>query len=105
LFNFFGMHKRSVEILLLIKAKEHHKFVQYFTSAYMPDGSMISNKVLLVHHVARGSAQSGVHLGLGRGPGQSVVSRIVMSCADIMKEYLKKTGDAAGKELVVFCKN
>ncbi|KAH8649226.1 hypothetical protein BX600DRAFT_484115 [Xylariales sp. PMI_506] len=104
LFNYFGMHKRSIEILRLIKAKENHKFVQYFTAEYMPDESMISNLVILVHHVARGSGLAGGQMNLA-GRGQSVVSRIVMSCAEVMRDYLKKNGDAACKELRVFCKN
>ena len=29
LFNYFGMHKRCLELLRQIRAKEHHKFVQY----------------------------------------------------------------------------
>ncbi|KAH8589620.1 hypothetical protein B0O99DRAFT_636567 [Bisporella sp. PMI_857] len=104
LFNYFGMHKRSIEILRLIKAKEHHKFVQYFTPHYMPNDSMISNLVILVHHVARGSAQAGGLIGLGTD-GKMVVSRIVVSCGDVMEDYLKKNGDAACKELRIFCKN
>lgn len=104
LFNYFGMHKRSIELLRLIRRKEHQKFVQYFTSAYMPDESYISNIVLLIHHVARGSAQSARELGLASG-GAGVESRIVMSAGDVMREYLKKNGDVACKELRVFCKN
>ncbi|KAI9036168.1 uncharacterized protein KD926_002198 [Aspergillus affinis] len=104
LYNYFGMHKRSVELLRLIKAKEHHKFVQYFTKEYMPDESFISNIVILIHHVARGSAQNARQMGFGSG-GTSLVSRIVMSAGDVMREYLKKNGDVACKELRVFCKN
>ncbi|KAJ5777259.1 hypothetical protein N7520_000505 [Penicillium odoratum] len=100
LFNYFGMHKRSIELLRLIKAKEHHKFVQYFTPAYMPDDSMISNIVILVHHVARGSAESARQMGI---PSQ--FSRIVNSCGEVMQQYLQKNGDTGCKELLVFCKN
>ncbi|KAJ5176870.1 uncharacterized protein N7482_002747 [Penicillium canariense] len=107
LFNYFGMHKRSIELLRLIKAKEHHKFVQYFTAAYMPDESFISNIVILIHHVARGSAESSRELGMSSivSNGSQIVSRIVMSCGDVMKEYLQRNGDVACKELRVFCKN
>ncbi|CAJ2511208.1 Uu.00g068330.m01.CDS01 [Anthostomella pinea] len=105
LFNYFGMHKRAVELLRLIRDKEHHKFSQYFTAGYMPDESMISNIVILVHHVARGSAMSGQQLGLASGRGSQVVSRIVVSCRDVMSAYLKKNGDAACRELRTFCKN
>ncbi|PWY91650.1 hypothetical protein BO94DRAFT_555459 [Aspergillus sclerotioniger CBS 115572] len=104
LYNYFGMHKRSIELLRLIRDKEHHKFVQYFTSAYMPDDSFISNIVLLMHHVAQGSAQNAVDMGHA-SRGAEVVSRIVMSAGDVMREYLKKNGDVACKELRVFCKN
>ncbi|KJK68751.1 Major Facilitator Superfamily protein [Aspergillus parasiticus SU-1] len=41
LFNYFGMHKRAIELLRLIKAKEHHKFVQYCTAEYVRDESLI----------------------------------------------------------------
>ncbi|PYI02612.1 hypothetical protein BO78DRAFT_463849 [Aspergillus sclerotiicarbonarius CBS 121057] len=104
LFNYFGLHKRSIELLRLIRDKEHARFVQYFTAAYMPDDSFISNIVLLIHHVARGSAQNARATGLASG-GTEVVSRIVMSAGDVMREYLKKNGDVACKELRVFCKN
>ncbi|GLA93277.1 hypothetical protein AtubIFM57143_010626 [Aspergillus tubingensis] len=104
LYNYFGMHKRSIELLRLIREKEHHKFVQYFTAGYMPDESFISNIVLLVHHVARGLAQNARSMGLGSGDVE-LVSRIVMSSGDVMREYLKKNGDVACKELRVFCKN
>lgn len=105
MFNYFGMHQRSIEMLRRIRDKEHHKFVQYFTAGYMPDESMISNLVILIHHVARGSAASSQVLGIGRGPDTSVVSRIVMSCGDVMRGYLKTKGDVACRELRTFCKN
>ncbi|KAE8150660.1 hypothetical protein BDV25DRAFT_154053 [Aspergillus avenaceus] len=107
LFNYFGMHKRSVELLRLIKAKEHHKFVQYFTEGYMPDDSMISNIVILIHHVARGSAAESRALGIApkASSGSEVISRIVMSCGDVMKEYLQRNGDVACKELRAFSRN
>jgi hypothetical protein len=104
MYNYFGMHKRSVELLRLIRDKEHQKFVQYFTSAYMPDESFISNIVILIHHVAQGSAQGARAMGLASG-GVEVMSRIVTSAGDVMREYLKKNGDVACKELRVFCKN
>ncbi|KAL4861952.1 hypothetical protein BDV12DRAFT_56795 [Aspergillus spectabilis] len=104
LYNYFGMHKRSVELLRLIRDKEHHKFVQYFTSAYMPDETFISNIVILIHHVAQGSAQNARALGLA-SDGVEIVSRIVTSAGDVMREYLAKNGDLACKELRVFCKN
>lgn len=37
--------------------------------------------------------------------GAKVGSRIVKSAGDVMREYLKKNGDVAYKELRVFCKN
>jgi hypothetical protein len=104
LFNYFAMHRRSIEILRLIKKKEHHKFVQYFTEGYMPDDSFISNLVILVHHVARGSAANGQQLGLTDRDTQ-VVSRMVMSCGDVMREYLAKHGDDVSRELRAFCRN
>ncbi|KAL5363557.1 hypothetical protein BJX96DRAFT_187077 [Aspergillus floccosus] len=105
LFNYFGMHKRCIELLRLIKAKEHHKFVQYFTAGYMPDESFISNLVLLIHHVARGSAEASRAMGFAPRNGGEICSLIVMSCGEIMKEYLQRNGDVACKELRVFCKN
>ncbi|KAJ5326011.1 hypothetical protein MYU51_000845 [Penicillium brevicompactum] len=103
-YNYFGMHKRSIELLRLIRDKEHQKFVQYFTSAYMPDESFISNIVFLIHHVAEGSAQNARAMGLAsRGAG--IASRIVASAGDVMRKYLEKNGDVACKELRVFCKN
>ncbi|PWY75760.1 hypothetical protein BO83DRAFT_463447 [Aspergillus eucalypticola CBS 122712] len=92
LYNYFGMHKRSVELQRLIREKEHHRF------------SFISNIVLLIHHVARGSAQNVRSMGLGSGDVE-LVSRIVISSGDVTREYLKKNGDVACKESRVFCKN
>lgn len=108
MFNYFGMHERCIEVLRRIRAKEDHKFAQYFTQGYMPDESMIANLVILVHHVARGSAASSQALGLvrpGGGGGTEAVSRIVMSCGDVMREYLRTKGDVACRELRAFCKN
>ncbi|KAL3494404.1 hypothetical protein BJX62DRAFT_223195 [Aspergillus germanicus] len=66
LYNYFGMHKRAVELLRLIRDKEHHKFVQ---------------------------------------GGNEICSRIVLSAADVMRDYLARNGAVACKELRVFCKN
>lgn len=104
LFNYFGMHKRSMELLRLIKRKEHHKFVQYFSEKYMPDDSMIQNLVILIHHVAQGSAREAQQMGLVKAD-QQMTSRIVVSCAEVMKAYLEKNGEVAIKELRTFCKN
>jgi hypothetical protein len=105
LYNYFGMHKRAVELLRLIRDKEHHKFVQYFSAGYMPDDSFISNIVILIHHVARGSAQNARAMGLGSRGGDEICSRIVVSAADVMRDYLVRNGAVACKELRVFCKN
>ncbi|KAL4982461.1 hypothetical protein BDW68DRAFT_57779 [Aspergillus falconensis] len=104
LYNYFGMHKRSVELLRLIRDKEHEKFVQYFSPSYMPDETFISNIVILIHHVAQGSAQNARAMGLASG-GDKVGSRIITSAGDVMREYLEKNGGLACKELRVFCKN
>lgn len=102
--NYFGMHKRSIEMLRLIKVKEHRKFIQYFTEEYMPDDTMIVNLVILVHHVARGSALGARQLGIASA-NQQTGSRIVGSCGEVMQKYPEKNGDIACKELRVFCKN
>lgn len=104
LFNYFGMHKRCMELLRLIKAKEHHKFVQYFTESYMPDDSLIGNIVLLIHHIARSSAVALRQRGMDRS-GTPSYSRMIKSCGEVMQQYLLKNGDIACKELRVFCKN
>lgn len=104
-FNYFAMHRRSIELLRLIREKEHHKLCQYFAPQYMPDESMIANLVILVHHVARGSAQAGSAMGLAGSGGSEVVSRIIGSCGDVMRAYLEKNGDAGSKEVRAFCKN
>ncbi|RMD42306.1 hypothetical protein DV735_g2834, partial [Chaetothyriales sp. CBS 134920] len=103
LFNYFAMHRRSIEILRQIKAKEHHKFVQYFTEGYMPDETMISNLVLLIHHVARGSVANGQQLGLSKSA--QITSRMVVSCGDVLREYVAKHGDETIRELRAFCRN
>lgn len=104
MYNYFGMHKRSLELLRLIRDKEHHQFVQYFTSRYMPDDSFLPIIVVLIHRVASGSAQGARAMGLSSGKAD-VASRIVNSAGDVMREYLKKNGDVACKELRVFCRN
>lgn len=101
-FNYFGMHKRAVEILRGIRDKEHEKFVQYFTEGYMPDDSYISNIVLLVLHVARGGARDRTKLGLAI---PQAVSRMVLSCCEVMKEYLRENGNIGCKEMRKLCKN
>ncbi|TKX20292.1 hypothetical protein C1H76_7545 [Elsinoe australis] len=103
LFNYFGMHRRSLEVLRLIRTKEHAKFVQYFTEGYLPDDTFLGSLVMLIHHVARGSAEANSRLGLVAG--EQATSRIVLSCGEVMKAYLEKNGDVACKELRVFCRN
>ncbi|KAB8200988.1 hypothetical protein BDV34DRAFT_216651 [Aspergillus parasiticus] len=89
LFNYFGMHKRAIELLRLIKAKEHHKFVQYCTAEYVRSAE--NSRALGISPTIRNGTQ--------------LFSRIVMSCGDLMKEYLQRNGDMACKELRVFSKN
>lgn len=107
MFDYFGMHKRSMELFRLIKAKEHHKFVQYFTERYMPSDAFLPNLTILIHHVARGSAESGKAMGLGSTSGRDTfqVSRMVTSCGEVMESYLKNNGDATIKYLKLFAKN
>ncbi|CAI6330531.1 unnamed protein product [Periconia digitata] len=105
-FNYFAMHRRSVELLRLIRDKEHHKFVQYFTEAYLPDESFVTNIVIYILHVARGSAKAGNDLGLANvAQGSKVASRMVGSCGEVMKTYLEKNGSLMLKELKLFCRN
>lgn len=104
-YNYFGMHKRCIEILRLIKAKEDHKFRQYFDADYMPDDTMISNLVFLVLTVAQGSGIASQQLGFGSRGGSQISSRIVVSCEEVMAEYLRANGDKACKELKAFCRN
>lgn len=104
-FNYLAMHRRSIELLRLIREKEHHKFVQYFTDRYLPDESFISNIVILILHVARGSAMASQELGFAKSTGGMTGSRIVVSCAGVMRGYLEKNGESILKELRTFCKN
>ena len=69
----------------------------------MPDESFISN-IVLIHYVARGSAQIAREMGLAFDEAE-VVSRIVISAGDVMQDYLKKNEDMACRELKVFCRN
>ena len=100
------MHKRSVEILRLIQAKEHDKFVQYFSDRYMPNDTLISSLVMLVLHVARGSHREATHIGL-KTKDTELGSRMVLSCSEIMSEYLGKNGngESVTKALRIFCRN
>ena len=70
----------------------------------MLDESFISNIVILIHHVAEGSAKEARAMGIAPR-GAELGSRIVTSAGDVIREYLKKNGDVACKELRVFCKN
>jgi hypothetical protein len=103
-FNYFGMHKCCIDILRLIKAKEHHRFVQYFTTGYMPDETLISNVVILVHHVALQSSRAGQMMGVVPD-GALQQSRMVIGCGEVMKECLAKNGDVACNAIKLFCKN
>ena len=81
-YNYFGMHKRGVEILRRIQKKEDHKLRQYFGPEYMSDVTMISDLVIMVLEVARGSGAASQQLGLSQAAGGSsnVGSRILTSC-------------------------
>ena len=104
-FNYFAMHKRCIDMLRLIQAKEDHKFRQYFGPGYMPDDTFISNLVLLVLTVAQRSRVESQQMGIGAPEGGAMTSRIVVSCAEVMREYLRDNGDKVCKELKTFCKN
>lgn len=104
-FNYFGMHKRCIEILRLIEEKEKHKFVQYFGNDYMPDDTLIANLVMLILTVAERSKIASQMFAQPRTSGTTYLSRMVVSCEDVMVEYLKKNGDKACKEVKAFCKN
>jgi hypothetical protein len=103
-FDYFGMHKRSIDILRRIRTKEDHMFRRYFTDGYMPDETLISNLVIQVLTVAQGSAATSAQLGIGGG-GSVVASRIIVSCGQVMEEYLRGNGDKAVKDLRKFCVN
>jgi hypothetical protein len=104
-FNYFGMHKRCIEIFRLIQKKEHHKFVQYFSERYMPNDTLIANLVILIMEVAAGSSKATQHLGISLGSGASTASRMVVSCEEVLEVYLRSNGDKACKEIQAFCKN
>ena len=74
-------------------------------SSDLPDETMLSNLVILIHHVARGSAQGALQMGMAAKNDSSVLSRMVMSCGDMMKTYLAKKGSVVTKEMRIFCKN
>ena len=71
----------------------------------MPDDTLISNLVLLVLTVAQRSGVATQQLGIRPSEDGPIASRIVVSCAQVMKEYLRDNGDKACKELKTFCKN
>ncbi|KAJ5720654.1 uncharacterized protein N7483_008588 [Penicillium malachiteum] len=111
LFNYFGMHQRCIEILRLIQGKEHQEFLRHFDSpsSYMHfcDGPSISSIALLVLQIAEATDES---LKLLRfvppvSSDSYFACRLVISCGEVMKEYLQRNGDVACKELRVFCKN
>ncbi|KAJ5702019.1 hypothetical protein N7488_009567 [Penicillium malachiteum] len=111
LFNYLGMHQRCIEILRLIQAKENQEFLQCFDSeeSYLQrcDGASIQNIALLVLQIARGIDESLKSLKCPHLVESDINSayRLVMSCGEVMKEYLDRKGDVACKELRVFCKN
>lgn len=105
MFNYFGMHRRSVEILRLICLKEHDKFVANFGSQYMPNECWIPSLVILIHRIARGSARSAKNMGMVTGGNDRIVSGIVVSSSAVMESYPKTKGEVACKELRMVCKN
>jgi hypothetical protein len=72
----------------------------------MPHEFLITIIVILIHHVARGSAQDARDMGFtSRDSDKGIGSRIIISSGDVMQKYLEKNGDVACKELRIFCKN
>lgn len=69
----------------------------------MPSEAFLSNLVLLVLHVARGSAAEAEAMNMSRGV--TTFSRIVMSCGNVIRAYVAKNGDAGIKFLETFAKN
>lgn len=100
LFNYVGMHQCGIEILRLIKAKDGPKFIQYFGPQYIQNETQIAGLVTFVHHVAKMSGK----VPISRVEGTPNKSRMLMSCGDVLRQYLKKNGDVATKELMQLCK-
>jgi hypothetical protein len=53
LFNYLGMHQRSIELVRRFRNKEHDRLARHFTDPYLLDESYISNMVLLVLRLAK----------------------------------------------------
>jgi hypothetical protein len=100
LFNYFGMHQRSIEILRLIKIQEDTKLSQYFGGSYIKNETQIAALITLVHHVSNMSRLAGSTLV----EETANKSRMLMSCGDVLGQYLKKNGNVASEELMEWCK-
>lgn len=100
------MYNRCLELLRMIKAKEHDQFVQHFAADYLPDESFIPSLVVLIHRVAYDAAQTANAMSPLPQDSKSFIScRMVMRCGDAIQEYLQNNGNVACKVLRVFCKN
>lgn len=93
------MHQRGIEVLRLIKAKEGPKFIQYFGPQYIQNETQIAGIVTLIHHVAKMSGK----VPIPQVEDTTRKSRMLISCSDILRGYLKRNGDVATKELRQLC--
>ena len=106
-FNYFGMHRRGIELMRALRQELHEKFVQYFGPQYIEDEYQLPFVIQYIFNVAMGSGAAARQLGVSAGlkGGSKVSSTMLMRAGNVMKDFLATKGDVGSRELRAFCKN
>lgn len=107
-FNYFGMHRRGIELMRMLRQALHEKFVQYFGPEYIEHEHQLPFVVQYIFIVAMGSGAAARQLGVSAGrpdSGSKITSTLLMRAGDVLKNFLATKGDVGCRELRAFCKN
>ncbi|KAI9738395.1 MAG: hypothetical protein M1834_008898 [Cirrosporium novae-zelandiae] len=101
IFNYFGLHRRCIELLRSLRTELHDKLVQYNGPQYIENESQLPCIPLYVLLAAMNSGKAALQMGI-----KSVMTHSLMltRSGNLMKEFLEKKGDVGCKELRAFCK-
>lgn len=84
LFDYFGVHRRGIELLRKLKTGLHEDMVEYFGEDYIEDDSQLLFIVGYIFDIVHGADKAAEHLEL-----QNHSSKILSKASDILKEFLE----------------
>lgn len=104
-FNYLGMNTRVMQLFKLVKTAINPQMMSKFGSDCLTDEREISSVVHYMLTYASLAIQGQRALGLKPTAGMKFSSKCVVAAGGVLKEFVKKNGDVAIKELNIFCVN